>query len=148
MGFERRELTDEVLLKAIELLTHQVGKRIEKHGRGAFVSNHEALGVMTEEYHELVGAVTSNDPMRVAEEMMDVAVSGVIAVASMVAGAKVEPTQCTCDPSKNEGCTDCPATETPKPQFTDMDAVADRARQLMIERAQKSNLIIASKLDG
>lgn len=81
---KRNEVSDESLLAAIEAITVNTGKRIEKHGRGAFVSNHEALGVVVEEYHELVGAVTQNDPVDVASELTDVAVSCVFALASMI----------------------------------------------------------------
>jgi hypothetical protein len=40
---------------------------------GPFTSSHEALGVVTEEYHELVGAVMSNDLDRVRAEALQVA---------------------------------------------------------------------------
>lgn len=95
----RPEATDKVLLAAIEALTVNVGRRIEEKGRGAFVSSHEALGVVTEEFHELVEAVRQNDPIETAEELMDIAVACIMAVASMMvkeeelANVPVEPSK-------------------------------------------------------
>ena len=84
MSITRKEVVDEALLKAIEIVTHHVGLRIEKHGRGAFASNHEGLGVVTEEYFELVEAVKQNDDQNYAEEMIDLAVSGIFGLASKI----------------------------------------------------------------
>jgi NTP pyrophosphatase (non-canonical NTP hydrolase) len=81
---ERPEVSDEILLKAIEALTVNLGRKIEKHGRGAYVGNHETLGIVAEEYHELVEAVRQNDPVDVANELMDVAVGALFGVASMM----------------------------------------------------------------
>ena len=39
---------------------------------GPFRSTHEALGVLTEEYHELIEAVRSNDLARIAREAIQV----------------------------------------------------------------------------
>lgn len=85
---ERLDVTDAQLLQAIEVLTRNVGKRMEQHGRGSFVSAHESLGVITEEYQELVTAVKSNDPMDIAQELMDVAVGAIFGAASMIAIAE------------------------------------------------------------
>jgi hypothetical protein len=81
---ERPQLSDEVLLKTIEAMTVAMGRKIERHGRGAYMSNHEALGIITEEYHELIDAVQSNDPVEVANETMDVAVGCLFALASQI----------------------------------------------------------------
>ena len=81
---KRPEVTDESLLEAINQATIAIGRRIEQKGRGAFVSSHEALGVIAEEYHELIDAVKNNDPMDVANESLDVAVGCIFTVASMI----------------------------------------------------------------
>lgn len=80
----RPEVSDKVLLGAIEALTVNIGRRIEEKGRGAFLSSHETLGIVTEENYELIEAVKGNDPVQVAEELMDIAVSCVFGVASMM----------------------------------------------------------------
>jgi len=81
---ERPEVKDEILLAAIEALTVGLGQKIEKHGRGAYLSNHESLGIITEEYHELIDAVRQNDPVDIASELKDVAVACLFALASML----------------------------------------------------------------
>ena len=40
---------------------------------GPFASTHEGLGVLTEEYHELIEAIRSNDLRRVEHEAIQVA---------------------------------------------------------------------------
>ena len=136
----RVQLTDEQLLQAIEAVTHGVARRLTKHGRGAFASNHEAQGVLKEEWDEFKRAVTENDNQNVAEELIDIAVASVIAVASMVAGAETS-TVCTCGPT--EGCTQCPEktqeeTEAVKPTYVDVEDAAERARRRLIEIVEAS----------
>lgn len=40
---------------------------------GNFASTHEALGVLTEEYHELIGAIQGNRVDRIQQEALQVA---------------------------------------------------------------------------
>lgn len=79
---ERPQISDELLLKAVEAATVALGKKIEKHGRGAYVSNHETYGITAEEWHELMGALQNNDPVSFAEESMDVAAALIFGLAS------------------------------------------------------------------
>jgi len=58
-------------------------RRIEKHGSGAFSNAHEGLGVIAEEYHELLEAVRTNDQEQVAREAIDVAVAAIWTVVSL-----------------------------------------------------------------
>lgn len=78
------EVSDKSLLGAIEAVTVNMGRRIEEHGRDSFSNNHEALGVIAEEYHELLDAVKQNDPVDVANELLDIAVGCIFGVASMM----------------------------------------------------------------
>ena len=80
---ERPQVNDASLLQAIENLTVGMGQRIEEKGRGAFTSNHEMLGIIAEEYHELIEAVRQNDPVDVANELSDIAVACLFSLASM-----------------------------------------------------------------
>lgn len=57
--------------------------RLLQHGQAAHQSNHESLGVITEEFFELVEAVRSNERKQVKLELMDVAVACMFALASM-----------------------------------------------------------------
>lgn len=81
-------MTDQDVLTALELLTHHIGKRLQKHGYGAFASNHEAYGILEEERDELLDALRSNDENNIASEFLDVGVTTVIAIASKIAIAR------------------------------------------------------------
>lgn len=81
---QRPEISDESILKAIEFLTRELARRMEQHGRGAFASAHESLGDLTEEYYELIGAIQSNDVVKIGEETADVAVSALWALATSI----------------------------------------------------------------
>jgi NTP pyrophosphatase (non-canonical NTP hydrolase) len=81
---ERPQINTETLQKALEAFTIAVGQRIEEHGWGAYLSHHEFLGIVTEEYLELNEAVRSNDPVEVGGELMDVAVGAFWSIASMM----------------------------------------------------------------
>jgi len=61
-------------------------RRLEEKGDGGFASVHEALGVITEEYHELVRAIESDDRKAIHGELIDVVVACVFALASDYAG--------------------------------------------------------------
>jgi NTP pyrophosphatase (non-canonical NTP hydrolase) len=71
---QRPQVSTENLLKASEIIMTQIGKRLDQHGRGAYVSSHETLGFMQEEYKEFVYAVHSNDDDHISAELEDVAV--------------------------------------------------------------------------
>lgn len=86
----RDQVSDSHLLTVIELFVEQLGKRLEKHGRGKYASAHETLGIVAEEYDELLDAVRKNDPQLVYEELMDIAVGCIFGVASMTAEQPVE----------------------------------------------------------
>ena len=58
-------------------------ERLKKHGLGGYVGAHETLGIVAEEYHELIDAVRSNDPDAVEAELIDVAVGCIFGIASL-----------------------------------------------------------------
>lgn len=63
-----------------------LSQTLQSKGRGAWVSSHEALGIITEEYHELVEATrngngVNNDPGVIQDELMDLVVAGLFALA-------------------------------------------------------------------
>jgi len=60
---------------ALDALRSTLQRRLDQHGKGKFCSTHEGLGVITEEYHELVDAVQSNEPSDYKSECLDVAVA-------------------------------------------------------------------------
>lgn len=82
MKIEREQATEKEIEFALKIVEQFLRKRIDKHGRGKFVSIHEALGVLAEEYHETIGAVTSNDHHEFLQEMLDCAISAIWAYVS------------------------------------------------------------------
>ena len=64
-------------------LNDAVAAKIAKHGYGIYLSNHESLGIIAEEYHELLSAVQSNNVADIRAELMDVAVGALFAVISL-----------------------------------------------------------------
>ena len=79
---------------AQRLITHDCFKRLAKHGPSVFAGRHEALGIITEEYFELVEAARlDDDPERFIRELEDIAVACVLAIASFMSLAKPEEGQ-------------------------------------------------------
>ena len=71
---------------AISKLQKEVARRLNEKGKGSFTSRHEILGVITEEYHELVKAVEVQPLTEVEDELFDLAVGAVISAACVMAG--------------------------------------------------------------
>ena len=60
--------------------------RLLQKGNGSLASSHEILGILTEEFHELVDAVKSNDPINVRRELIDIAVGCLLGIGCIDAG--------------------------------------------------------------
>jgi len=82
----RPELTADDINIAVLKLQKEVARRLNEKGRDSFASRHEILGVITEEYYELIGAVESKSLADVEDELFDLAVAAVISAASTMAG--------------------------------------------------------------
>jgi NTP pyrophosphatase (non-canonical NTP hydrolase) len=130
---QRPQVSDEAILKCIELVIQGMGKKIEKHGRGAWMSRHETYGILAEEVDEVLEELRGNDNHKFAEELVDIAVVAIFGIASMVAGSEVVHSQ-TVSPEESE--------EEAKPQHVDIESAAEQARRMMIERAKQSGLVI------
>lgn len=78
---ERPLVDNEQIKDAIDDMRQVMQRRLEEKGRGAFLSRHEILGIIEEEYSELVGAVTEPDMAPVVDELLDVAVACLFGVA-------------------------------------------------------------------
>ena len=62
------------LTARMQALSFVISRMDQAHGRyGNIASSHEALGVITEEYYELIEAVRSNSLTNIANEALDVA---------------------------------------------------------------------------
>ncbi len=84
MKIARHNIFREDIDKGVCQLHTALLKALDKVGYGAFVSNHEGLGAVTEEYHELIAAVKSNDNEAAASEFLDIAVSALFGYISIV----------------------------------------------------------------
>jgi hypothetical protein len=81
---KRQQISKKSVQKAIKILASELERRFEMHGRGAFVSPHEALGDLTEEYHELIEAIRVGFQHEIHSETLDVGVSALWALASQI----------------------------------------------------------------
>ena len=83
---ERPAVTDDELNQVIDDTINFIFNRIKEKGPGAFKSRHEILGCVTEEYHELIDAVTNKDVDDLIHELRDVACSCIFGIASIKSG--------------------------------------------------------------
>lgn len=86
----RLEITDEQVLKALEIITLRTGDRMKQHGKLAHASKHESVGIIMEEVQEMLEAVRLDDTKPFIDEVVDVVVSGVWTLASVIAGSEVD----------------------------------------------------------
>ncbi len=70
----------------VEELINALEARLQEKGNLVFDSPHEILGVVTEEYHELVEAVRQGAAKRIDDELLDVAVAAVFGHISVKKG--------------------------------------------------------------
>jgi NTP pyrophosphatase (non-canonical NTP hydrolase) len=73
-----KRVSDHVLRKTYDALN--------KKGYGSWKSRHEIMGIVTEEYDELIKAVRSESEDRVKSELYDIAVACVFAIACIEQG--------------------------------------------------------------
>lgn len=81
----RIQVSPEAIEKGVTNLQEAIESALYTKGRGAFVSSHEAFGVIAEEVSELAEALRKGDAVEFAEEAVDVAIAAVFAVASLQA---------------------------------------------------------------
>lgn len=79
----RSVISDADIDEVCRIVRQWMASRLEKHGRGAFVSPHEILGVVAEEYDELLEAVRKDSVSLVMAELTDVAVACLFGLASL-----------------------------------------------------------------
>ena len=64
-------------------LQKAIAKALNEKGKGAFVSRHEILSALYEEFREVDDAVRSGDSDKITEELFDVAVVSVLGIVSI-----------------------------------------------------------------
>ena len=57
--------------------------RVEEKGPLSTIGSHEALGIITEEYYELIEAIKSNNLSEIAAETLDIIVPAIFFLASL-----------------------------------------------------------------
>ena len=82
----RPVITDADLERVIQVVVRKLEFRMKEKGRGAFVSSHEIMGIVSEEYDEMKEAVQENDHNKLFDELADIAVGIIKGMASMQAG--------------------------------------------------------------
>lgn len=87
MSLENRKKIDKRLISGTLInLERRIGKRIRQRGDHAFVSRHEILGQITEEYDELVDEVRldkTEHKQHIRDELFDIAVACVWGILSI-----------------------------------------------------------------
>jgi NTP pyrophosphatase (non-canonical NTP hydrolase) len=99
---ERPQATEREIEWAFELLRNNLQKRIKQHGLEKHSSPAESMGILLEEWKELIDAHQSNDTNEFAQEMLDVGVTCIWAIVSLII-----------DLEKDDGYCHCTGHETP-----------------------------------
>jgi NTP pyrophosphatase (non-canonical NTP hydrolase) len=77
----REQITQEQIEKVIENFKWKLQERLREKGFGTFASSHEILGIITEEYKEMLDAVHKNNIESLKLELMDIAVGAIFGIA-------------------------------------------------------------------
>lgn len=72
-------------------LNGELDRRLHKHGPGIYASSHETLGIVTEEYLELIEAAKANNHADFRAELFDLAVAALFGVVSSAQADGVYP---------------------------------------------------------
>ena len=67
-------------------LQRKAADRLNEKGKHILISRHEMLGLITEEYHELVYAVQHGTLAGVEDELVDIGVACIVSLASLKTG--------------------------------------------------------------
>lgn len=82
----RKPLTELAIARVLEIVEKRLKQRIKEKGPHGLASFHEGLGLLAEEYHELMDAARSNDNGLIRYETEDIAVAAIYILASMDSG--------------------------------------------------------------
>ena len=82
----RLQISKQQVGEAVSNVRDCLFERLREKGYGALVSRHEIQGVLTEEYHEAIGAVHEGSLGDVRQELIDLADGCIFGVACIDAG--------------------------------------------------------------
>jgi len=88
MRKERKEVTEDHLDMAFDIFRYSIKMRMKKHGPLSFITKHESLGVITEEYLELIEAAKLKTSKGFDCEMIDIGVATIFHIASELSYSK------------------------------------------------------------
>ena len=77
----RAEIQKEAIKQALIRINIRTESVLKEKGSASFSSSHEILGVITEEYNELIEAVHKNDQQLLLYELLDLATACQFAIA-------------------------------------------------------------------
>ena len=85
--FQTRKLVDIFdTSKSILIILDSLKNRLNQKGINTFVSSHEILGIISEEFREVEDAVRQNDQTQLKKELIDVAVGCIWGLVSIEKG--------------------------------------------------------------
>lgn len=87
---ERTKVDSATITKCISEFVQELGVQLQCKGDLGFISSHETLGVITEEYYELCEAVHENNEKRIVNELMDVVIAAFFGYATLIQNEKNE----------------------------------------------------------
>lgn len=79
-------ISEDDIDQALDALKKNFLRAISKHGGEAYEHKHQILGDQTEEYHELIEAVTNDDLEGMRGELLDIAAGALWSVISIDKG--------------------------------------------------------------
>lgn len=79
-------ISETTIRSVVGYIRGQFDLKLLKHGPHTCNSRHEILGVVAEEYHELVEAVHAKQPSEIEKELIDVAVAAIWGICSVREG--------------------------------------------------------------
>ena len=82
----RPALSPDTLESCIGVMRKKLDERLKEKGEGAWLSTHEILGIVSEEFHELQHAVHENNRSQVYWELLDIAVACIFGMACLGEG--------------------------------------------------------------
>jgi hypothetical protein len=83
-------VSEKNLRDAMTYFYSELQRRIEQKGQYSHIGPHESLGLITEEYHELIMAIHHNDGFEFGRELTDIAVGCIFGLASHFARTKTD----------------------------------------------------------
>jgi hypothetical protein len=82
----RHKASSEEVTNQCDEVCGKIFYRLKEKGEGIFISSHEILGIVTEEYLEFCDEVRANDSDRQYDELMDIAVAAIFGMVSLKTG--------------------------------------------------------------